>query len=65
MGDHDLVKQVFEEIGVQKVFWRVAIEPGQPLFFGVLGEKLVFGLPGNPVSTMVPLKSLSDRGFSK
>jgi molybdopterin molybdotransferase len=53
VGDYDLVKQAFEEIGVRKVFWRVAVKPGQPLFFGVLGEKLVFGLPGNPVSTMV------------
>ena len=53
LGDYDLVKDAFDEIGVQKVFWRVAIKPGQPLFFGVFGEKLIFGLPGNPVSTMV------------
>jgi len=53
LGDYDLVKQAFDEIGVQKVFWRVAMKPGQPLFFGVLREKLIFGLPGNPVSTMV------------
>lgn len=53
VGDHDLAKQAFEEIGAQRVFWKVAMKPGQPLFFGVLGGKLVFGLPGNPVSTMV------------
>jgi molybdopterin molybdotransferase len=53
VGDHDLVKQAFEEVGVEKVFWKVAMKPGQPLFFGLSGKKLVFGLPGNPVSTMV------------
>jgi len=53
VGDRDLAKQAFEEIGVQRVFWKVAMKPGHPLFFGVLGEKLIFGLPGNPVSTMV------------
>jgi len=65
VGDHDLVKQVFEEIGVQKVFWRVAMKPGQPLFFGVLGEKLVFGLPGNPVSTMVTFEEFVRPGLLK
>ena len=35
------------------VFWRVAIKPGKPVSFGVRGETLVFGLPGNPVSSLV------------
>ena len=53
VGDHDFVKQTLEEIGVERIFWKVAMKPGQPLFFGILGEKFIFGLPGNPVSTMV------------
>ncbi len=41
------------ELGVEEVFWRVAIKPGKPVSFGVRGETLVFGLPGNPVSALV------------
>jgi molybdopterin molybdotransferase len=38
---------------VEEVFWGVAVKPGKPLAFGVRGETLVFGLPGNPVSSLV------------
>ena len=38
---------------MDEVFWGVAVKPGKPLFFGVRGEKLIFGLPGNPVSALV------------
>ena len=41
------------ELGVEEVFWRVSIKPGKPVSFGVRGETLVFGLPGNPVSALV------------
>jgi molybdopterin molybdotransferase len=41
------------ELGVEEVFWRVAIKPGKPVSFGVRGDTLVFGLPGNPVSALV------------
>ena len=41
------------ELGVEEVFWRVALRPGKPLMFGVRDRTLVFGLPGNPVSTLV------------
>ena len=41
------------ELGVEEVFWRVAIKPGKPVSFGVRGDTLVFGLPGNPVSSLV------------
>ena len=41
------------ELGVEEVFWRVAVRPGKPVSFGVRGETLVFGLPGNPVSALV------------
>ncbi len=53
MGSHDLVRRIEAELGVEEVFWRVAIKPGKPVSFGVRGETLVFGLPGNPVSSLV------------
>ena len=53
MGPHDLVRRVAAELGVEEIFWGVAVKPGKPLAFGVRGETLVFGLPGNPVSTLV------------
>lgn len=53
VGSHDFVKQAFSANGVREVFWGVAIRPGHPLWFGVAGEKLVFGLPGNPVAALV------------
>jgi molybdopterin molybdotransferase len=53
VGPHDLVKRLLDEAGVERVFWGVAVRPGKPLFFGVRGNTLVFGLPGNPVSTLV------------
>ena len=53
MGPHDLVRRVAAELGVVEVFWGVAVKPGKPLAFGVRGETLVFGLPGNPVSSLV------------
>jgi len=53
MGPHDLVRRVAAELGVSEVFWGVAVKPGKPLAFGVRGSTLVFGLPGNPVSSLV------------
>jgi molybdopterin molybdotransferase len=53
VGPHDLVRRVEAALGVQEVFWRVAVKPGKPIAFGVRGETLVFGLPGNPVSALV------------
>jgi molybdopterin molybdotransferase len=53
MGPHDLVRRVEAELGVDEVFWKVAVKPGKPLSFGVRGSTLVFGLPGNPVSALV------------
>jgi molybdopterin molybdotransferase len=53
MGPHDLVRRVAAELGVEEVFWGVAIKPGKPLSFGVRDGTLVFGLPGNPVSSLV------------
>lgn len=53
MGEHDLVRTTEAELGVDEVFWGVAVKPGKPLSFGKRGDTLVFGLPGNPVSALV------------
>jgi molybdopterin molybdotransferase len=53
VGQFDFVKDVQDELGVQRRLWGVAMKPGKPLAFGVRDGKLVFGLPGNPVSAMV------------
>ncbi|OIR11732.1 molybdopterin molybdenumtransferase [mine drainage metagenome] len=53
VGVHDYVRPTLEALGVQMKFWRVAIKPGHPLAFGRADKTSVFGLPGNPVSSMV------------
>jgi molybdopterin molybdotransferase len=53
VGEYDMVKDVLGGIGFAMDFWGVAIRPGQPLAFGTTGGKPTFGLPGNPVSSMV------------
>ena len=53
VGDHDLVRSVLGEAGLEVDFWRIAMRPGKPLIFGRLNETPLLGLPGNPVSSMV------------
>jgi molybdopterin molybdotransferase len=53
VGPHDHVKAAFLGNDVEEIFWGVSLRPGKPTWFGTLGDKLVFGLPGNPVSAMV------------
>ncbi len=53
VGDRDIVREVLDSLGVGMKFWKVNIKPGMPLLFGTRGSTPVFGLPGNPVSTMV------------
>ena len=53
VGPHDLVRGLLRELGVEEVFWGVSVKPGKPVAFGVRGGTLVFGLPGNPVSSLV------------
>jgi molybdopterin molybdotransferase len=74
-GKFDLVPQVLAELGVETAFHKIALRPGKPLWFGVKrdGERtvLVFGLPGNPVSSLVcfelfvrpAIAALAGRGF--
>ena len=53
VGVHDYVRPTIEALGVQMKFWRVAMKPGHPVAFGIAAKSMVFGLPGNPVSSMV------------
>lgn len=53
VGDRDFVNPVLQRLGVEIGFWKIAMRPGKPLMFGTKGKKLVFGLPGNPVSALV------------
>jgi molybdopterin molybdotransferase len=59
VGPHDLVRATARELGVRELFWRIALKPGKPLTFGVrersgaLTPTLFYGVPGNPVSTLV------------
>jgi len=53
VGDHDLVRPALEQAGATLDFWRVAMKPGKPLMAGRLGDTIVLGLPGNPVSAFV------------
>jgi molybdopterin molybdotransferase len=54
-GEKDFSKSVLERLGVRRVFWKVAQKPGKPLYFGLWGRRLVFGLPGNPAAALACL----------
>jgi molybdopterin molybdotransferase len=58
MGDLDLVPAALEEVGAKTVFHGLALKPGRPTLFATFGETLVFGLPGNPVSTFTQFELL-------
>jgi molybdopterin molybdotransferase len=53
VGDHDLVAPVAAELGMEQAFHKVAMRPGKPLMSGRMGNAMMIGLPGNPVSAMV------------
>ncbi|MFV1980521.1 MAG: gephyrin-like molybdotransferase Glp, partial [Rhodothermia bacterium] len=53
VGSHDFVKEALDQLGANLLFWRVRQKPGKPLLFGMMNNTLVFGLPGNPVSSTV------------
>jgi molybdopterin molybdotransferase len=58
MGEFDFVPAVLERAGVRLIFTRVAVQPGKPTTFGIHPTALVFGLPGNPVSSFVQFELL-------
>src|ERR1041385_2091827 len=53
VGEHDFVREVLTDLGAEIKLWRIAMRPGAPVGFGLLGGKPWIGLPGNPVSAMV------------
>ena len=53
VGERDFIPEVLRRVGVSILFHKVAVRPGKPLLFGIRGKQLVFGLPGNPVSSML------------
>lgn len=53
VGDFDFVKQIMDEMGLERRFWQVAQKPGKPITFAARDGQLYFGLPGNPVSSLV------------
>ncbi|MGP9789358.1 molybdopterin molybdotransferase MoeA [Roseinatronobacter sp. NSM] len=53
VGDHDLVGPVADMLGAKRSFYKIALRPGKPLMAGTLGQSLLLGLPGNPVSSIV------------
>ena len=53
VGEYDFVKKVLDDLGAETIFWRVAMKPGKPLVFCTVGGVPYFGLPGNPVSSMM------------
>lgn len=56
VGDHDLVQEALGRKGMSLDFWRIAMRPGKPLMFGMIGDMRVLGFPGNPVSSLVCAK---------
>ncbi|MFV0291909.1 MAG: gephyrin-like molybdotransferase Glp [Paracoccus sp. (in: a-proteobacteria)] len=53
VGDHDLISQITENLGMQRAFYKIAMRPGKPLIAGSIGSSAIIGLPGNPVSSIV------------
>lgn len=58
VGSSDFVKDVLAELNVKSVFWRIAIKPGKPIYFGTKKKVLIFGLPGNPVAAQLGFQLL-------
>ena len=58
VGERDLARAMFEPLGLELLFSKVAIRPGKPAWFGRIGDRLVLGLPGNPTSALVTARLL-------
>jgi molybdopterin molybdotransferase len=59
MGTFDFVPKIMEKAGIEILFRTVALQPGKPTIFGIKGEKRIFGLPGNPVSSFTIFEILA------
>jgi molybdopterin molybdotransferase len=57
-GERDLVREMLAEAGVKQLFWKIDLKPGGPTAFGLKGNKPVFSLPGNPVSSLLTFEEL-------
>ncbi|MCX7705630.1 MAG: molybdopterin molybdotransferase MoeA [bacterium] len=64
-GKFDLVIRVLRKLGVKDIFWKVAVKPGKPVYFGKKGDTLVFGLPGYPVSAYLSFHMMVKTAFQK
>lgn len=53
VGEYDYIGDVLKDLGAKIKFWRLKIRPGKPLLFAILNDVLIFGLPGNPVSSLI------------
>lgn len=53
VGQYDHVKSILTQLEVQPLFWKLRQKPGKPLFVGVRGDQMIFGLPGNPASSLI------------
>jgi molybdopterin molybdotransferase len=53
MGEYDFIPDVFRDLGLEILFHKVALKPGKPTVFARKGEKIIFGLPGNPISSLI------------
>lgn len=58
MGDFDFVPAMLKKAGVEILFEKVAVQPGSPTLFGKKGNRFIFGLPGNPVSSLIQFELL-------
>jgi len=58
MGEYDHVRVAAPRVGVEQVFWRVAMKPGKPFYFGLRGRTPLFALPGNPASALLVFEEL-------
>ncbi len=53
VGDYDFVQDILLEMGIKRLFWKVRMKPGKPVFAGIQDQRFILGLPGHPVSCMV------------
>lgn len=65
VGDCDYVREIMHELGVTEHFWRVAMKPGKPVFFGTRGRRFIFSLPGNPVSALLGYYLFARRAIAR